>query len=144
MRALNGASGFRAPATRSGKMLIQMCKAKIHRARISSSDLDYEGSLEVDLDLLEQSGIFPYEKILVVNASNGERLETYAIPGKRGSRVFRLNGAAARKGCAGDIITIMAFGLCDEKEAEGFSPKVLVMDADNKVAKVKQGRKTIE
>ncbi len=114
-----------------------MCKSKIHRARLTHCDLDYEGSLEVNIDYLEKSGILPYEKILVVNATNGERLETYAIPGERGWPIFRLNGAAARKGSVGDLVTIMAFGLFSGEDAIGFKPKIIVLDRDNKITECK-------
>lgn len=121
-------------------MQLQLIKGKIHRARLTHCDLDYEGSLEIDIDYLKKAEILPYEKILVVNATNGERLETYAIPGEAGSRVFRLNGAAAHKGNVGDIVTIMAFGILDEKEAQGFQPKVVVLNEENYVIAVRRGR----
>lgn len=121
-------------------MQLQLIKGKIHRARLTHCDLDYEGSLEIDIDYLKKAEILPYEKILVVNATNGERLETYAIPGEAGSRVFRLNGAAAHKGNVGDIVTIMAFGILDEKEAQGFQPKVVVLNEKNDVIAVRRGR----
>lgn len=121
-------------------MQLQLIKGKIHRARLTHCDLDYEGSLEIDIDYLKKAEILPYEKILVVNATNGERLETYAIPGEAGSRVFRLNGAAAHKGNVGDIVTIMAFGILDEKEAQGFQPKVVVLNGKNDVIAVRRGR----
>lgn len=121
-------------------MQLQLIKGKIHRARLTHCDLDYEGSLEIDIDYLKKAEILPYEKILVVNATNGERLETYAIPGEAGSRVFRLNGAAAHKGNVGDIVTIMAFGILDEKEAQGFQPKVVVLNKKNDVIAVRRGR----
>ena len=78
-------------------------------------------------------GIRPWEKILVVNINNGERLETYAIPSPRGSKEFLLNGAAARKGSVGDQIIVMSFGEMSEGEAEGFQPKIIVMDQDNNI-----------
>lgn len=121
-------------------MQLQLIKGKIHRAKLTHCDLDYEGSLEIDIDYLKKAEILPYEKILVVNATNGERLETYAIPGEAGSRVFRLNGAAAHKGNVGDIVTIMAFGILDEKEAQGFQPKVVVLNEKNDVIAVRRGR----
>ena len=121
-------------------MQLQLIKGKIHRARLTHCDLDYEGSLEIDIDYLKKAEILPYEKILVVNATNGERLETYAIPGEAGSRAFRLNGAAAHKGNVGDIVTIMAFGILDEKEAQGFQPKVVVLNEKNDVIAVRRGR----
>ena len=113
---------------------IQLLKSKIHRARITAADLEYEGSLAIDLDLMDAVGILPFEKILVVNATNGERLETYAIAAPRGSRTFCLNGAAARRGMVGDRITVMAFGLLPAEEAAEHKPRVIVMDADNRVA----------
>ena len=124
-------------------MQLQLIKGKIHRARLTHCDLDYEGSLEIDIDYLKKAEILPYEKILVVNATNGERLETYAIPGEAGSRVFRLNGAAAHKGNVGDIVTIMAFGILDEKEAQGFQQKVVVLNEKNDVVAVRRGRTPI-
>ncbi len=122
-------------------MMLQMIKGKIHRARLTHCDLDYEGSLEIDLDFLDRAGILPYEKILVVNATNGQRLETYAIPGERGSKVFRLNGAAAHRGRIGDIVTIMCFALMNEAEAEGFTPKVIVLNENNEIIASREGGK---
>ena len=121
-------------------MQLQLIKGKIHRARLTHCDLDYEGSLEIDINYLNKAEILPYEKILVVNATNGERLETYAIPGEAGSKVFRLNGAAAHKGSVGDIVTIMAFGILDEQEARNFQPKVIVLDENNEIIAVRRGR----
>lgn len=114
-------------------MFIQLLKGKIHRARLTACDLHYEGSLGIDLDLLDQAGILPFEKILVVNATNGERLETYAIPAPRGSRTFLLNGAAAHKGKVGDIVTIMAFAALTPDEVAGFSHTTIVLDEHNRV-----------
>lgn len=124
-------------------MLIEMCKSKIHRARLTHCDIDYEGSLEIDVDYLDRAGMLPYEKILVVNATNGERLETYAIPGERGSRVFRLNGAAAKKGNVGDIVTIMSFGLCDRDEAATLLPDVIVLNEKNDIIARRKGRREL-
>lgn len=124
-------------------MQLQLIKGKIHRARLTHCDLDYEGSLEIDVEYLKQAEILPYEKILVVNATNGERLETYAIPGEAGSKVFRLNGAAAHKGNVGDVVTIMAFGILDEEEARTFQPKIIVLDENNRVTAVRRGRTPI-
>ena len=82
-------------------MYRQLLKSKIHRARITEANLYYEGSFTVDEDILDEADLLPYEKVSVVNINNGERFETYVIPGKRGSRIFCLNGAAARKGAVG-------------------------------------------
>ncbi len=120
-----------------------MLTGKIHLARITACELDYEGSLEIDPLILKEANILPYEKILVVNRNNGERLETYAIPGKSGSKVFCLNGPAAHKGNVGDVITIMAFSLLDAEEAKTFDPVVVVLDAQNHIVE-KKGRKIIE
>lgn len=124
-------------------MLLEICKGKLHRARLTHCDVDYEGSLEIDTEMLEEAGILPYEKILVVNATNGERLETYAIPGPAGSKVFRLNGAAARKGSVGDIVTIMAFALMEQEEARSFRPLVVVLDERNRIAAKRLGREEL-
>ena len=110
-----------------------MLTGKIHLARITACELDYEGSLEIDPQILAEAHILPYEKILVVNRNNGERLETYAIPGKSGSKVFCLNGPAAHKGNVGDVITIMAFSVLDEKEAQTYEPQIVVLDKDNNI-----------
>ena len=114
-----------------------LCKSKIHKARITACDLNYEGSLEINIDYMKEVGMAPYEKILVVNATNGERLETYAIPGPAGTPVFCLNGAAARRGAVGDMITIMSFGMFSEEEAEGFLPKIIVLDENNAIIEKK-------
>ncbi len=114
-------------------MNIQLCKSKIHRARITLCDVNYEGSLGIDINFLNEVGIMPYEKILVVNAINGERLETYAIPLNAGSKEFCLNGAAAHKGNKGDIITIMSFGSMSEEDAKTFIPKIIVLDENNNI-----------
>lgn len=106
---------------------------KIHTARLTSCELDYEGSMEIDSELMAAAGIVPYEKILVVNRNNGERLETYAIPGVAGSRVFCLNGPAAHRGKTGDIVTIMAFSVLDEHEAVGRKPKIIVLNESNEI-----------
>lgn len=114
-------------------MLREMCKSKIHRARVTEANVDYIGSLTVDADLLEASGILAYEKIQVVNVTNGERLETYAIAGRRGSGVVCLNGAAAHKGAAGDIVIVIAYGLCDEAEARALQPRIVFVDEHNRI-----------
>ena len=110
-----------------------MLSGKIHNARLTACMLDYEGSLEIDPELLEEAGILPYEKILVVNRNNGKRLETYAIPGEPGSKVFCLNGPAAHCGSVGDVVTIMAFSVCSETEASVISPTVIVLDEKNEI-----------
>ena len=120
-------------------MLKQVLTGKIHTARLTMCDLNYEGSMAIDLELLREANILPYEKILVVNRNNGERLETYAIPAQPGSRVFCLNGPAALKGSVGDVVTIIAFGLCDTAEAEAIEPSIVVLDENNNIVE-KKGR----
>lgn len=115
-------------------MQVDILKSKIHKARITQSDLHYVGSLAIDEDLMDEAGIFPYEKLLVVNSNNGERLETYAIPAARGSRIFCLNGAAARRGMAGDVITVMVFAQVPASEARQVVPRVLILNERNEVA----------
>ena len=124
-------------------MLMEILKSKIHRARLTRCDLDYEGSLEIDLNYLDKSGMLPYEKILVVNATNGERLETYAIPGERGSGVFCLNGAAAHKGNPGDVVTIMSFAGMSPEEAKEHLPEIIVLNEKNEIVARRKGRKNL-
>lgn len=124
-------------------MMLEMLKGKIHRARLTQCEIDYEGSLEIDIDYLKLAGIRPYEKILVVNATNGNRLETYAIPGASGSGIFCLNGAAAHLGRVGDIITIMCFAQFTPEEAETFLPDVIVLDEHNNVIARRKGRRDL-
>ena len=124
-------------------MLVQILRNKIHRARLTQCDVDYEGSLEIDVRYLEAAGILPYEKILVVNATNGQRLETYAIPGERGKGVFCLNGAAAHRGKPGDIITVMTFAMVTPEEASGFLPTVIVLDENNKIIAKRKGKQEL-
>jgi aspartate 1-decarboxylase len=114
-------------------MKVSLLKSKIHKARITECEIDYEGSLEINLDYMEKVGIHPYEKILVVNSTNGERLETYAIPGPPGAPEFKLNGAAARKGAVGDTIIVMSFATFTESEAEDWKPKIIVLNEKNQV-----------
>ena len=121
-------------------MFVQVLRNKIHRARLTRCDVDYEGSLEIDIEYLEAAGILPYEKILVVNATNGQRLETYAIPGERGKGVFCLNGAAAHRGKPGDIVTIMTFAVMTMEEAESHQPTVIVLDEHNRIISKRKGR----
>ena len=115
------------------KMNVSLLKSKIHKARITECEIDYEGSLEINSDYMGKVGLLPYEKILVVNSTNGERLETYAIPGPVGEPEFKLNGAAARKGAIGDTIIVMSFAQFKEDEAENWKPKIIVLDEHNQI-----------
>ena len=113
-----------------------MLKAKIHRATVTQAELDYVGSITVDMDLLEQAGILEYEKVQIVDVNNGSRFETYTIAGERGSGVMCLNGAAARMGQTGDKIILMAYAQVTPEEASELRPTVLFVDEKNKVTKV--------
>lgn len=106
-------------------MTLTLLKAKLHRIRVTEANLDYEGSLTLDPDDMEAVGILPYEKILCADVENGNRFETYAICGTRGSHVCCLNGAAAHQGKVGDRLIVMAFAGLSPEEACGFQPKVL-------------------
>ncbi len=117
-------------------MTITMLKAKIHRATVTQAELDYVGSITVDMDLLEQAGILEYEKVQIVDVNNGSRFETYTIAGERGSGVMCLNGAAARKVQTGDKIILMAYAQVTPEEASELRPTVLFVDEKNKVTKV--------
>ena len=117
-------------------MTITMLKAKIHRATVTQAELDYVGSITVDMDLLEQAGILEYEKVQIVDVNNGSRFETYTIAGERGSGVMCLNGAAARMGQTGDKIILMAYAQVTPEEASELRPTVLFVDEKNKVTKV--------
>lgn len=117
-------------------MLVNMLKAKIHRAKVTQAQLDYVGSITVDSELLEASGILEYEKVLIVDISNGSRFETYTIAGERGSGVMCLNGAAARCVSLGDKIIIMAFCQMEESEARDFKPKVVFVDDNNNISEI--------
>ncbi len=114
-------------------LLLTMLKGKIHRARVTEANVDYVGSITVDLDLLDASDILPYERVQVVDVDNGERLETYTIPGKRGSGCICLNGAAARKVNVGDEVIIMAYCQMENLEATQHQPHVVFVDKENKI-----------
>lgn len=112
-------------------MQVTLLKSKLLRAEVTDRALHYEGSLAIDSALMEQIGLMPYEKILVANIANGERLETYAIPAPKGSHTISLNGAAAHKGQLGDLLVIMSFAQFDEAEAKAWKPQVLVLADGN-------------
>jgi aspartate 1-decarboxylase len=114
-------------------MLRTFLIAKIHRATVKETKLDYMGSLTIDMNLLEESGIKPHERIEVYNMSNGARFATYAIEGEKGSGIIGVNGAAARLAYPGDQIIIAAYGILDEKEAANFQPEILILDKNNKI-----------
>ena len=113
-------------------MMRWMCKSKIHRATITEANLDYEGSVTIDESLLEAADIVPYEMVQVLNLNNGQRFETYAIPGPKGSGVICLNGAAARLGIVKDKVIIISTAWVDESDVPSFSPKVVFVNDKNK------------
>lgn len=114
-------------------MMIQRFKSKIHRVKVTQADLNYVGSITIDEDLMDASGLIEGEKVQVVNNNNGERLETYVIPGERRSGVICLNGAAARRAQVGDILIIISYAWMDFEEAKAFKPKVVFPDENNRV-----------
>ncbi len=117
-------------------MFRTMLGGKIHRATVTEADLNYVGSITVDQDLLDAAGICVNEKVAIVNNNNGERLETYTIPGERGSGVVCLNGAAARLVQKGDIVIIMSYVMLSEPEVANHEPKVVLVDEQNKIRDV--------
>jgi aspartate 1-decarboxylase len=108
-----------------------MFRAKLHRLHVTEADLYYEGSITLDSELLEASGILPYEKVQVVNVNNGARLETYTIPGEPGSRIVCMNGPAARLAMKGDEVIVIAYAQLTPEEARGHSPRVVLVDESN-------------
>lgn len=117
-------------------MRLNMLKGKIHRATVVQAELNYVGSITVDADLLDASGILEYEKVHIVDIDNGARFETYTIAGARGSGMICLNGAAARCVQVGDKIILMAYCDIDEEEAKSHKPKVVFVDEENKVNRI--------
>lgn len=117
------------------KMLINIFKSKIHRVKVTQAELNYVGSITIDEDLLDAAGIKENEKVQIVNNNNGERLETYAIRGKRGSGIICLNGAAARKAQPGDIIIIISYAWMTPEEAGTHQPTVVFPDENNQIVR---------
>lgn len=113
--------------------MITVLKSKIHRATVTEANLNYIGSVTIDKDLLEASGIHPYEQVHIVNINNGERFVTYAIEGPRGGGDICLNGAAARLVHHGDLVIIIAYRQLQEAEMEGYKPTVVFVDEQNRV-----------
>ena len=113
-------------------MHLTLLKCKIHRANVTECDLHYEGSISIDRDLIEASGLLLNERVEIYNIDNGERFATYVIEGKRGSGVIGLNGAAARKACVGDKLIICAYAQMTPDEAKKHKPVIVITDAKNK------------
>lgn len=114
-------------------MLRTMLTSKIHRATVTQADLHYVGSVTVDQDLLDAADLLAGEQVAIVDVTNGARLETYVIPGPRGSGVIGINGAAARLVHPGDLVILIAYGQLDEREARTRQPRVVFVDADNRI-----------
>ena len=112
-----------------------MLRSKIHRATVTDANLDYDGSLTIDEALIEAAGILPYEQVMVSNLNNGERFETYVIPGMRGSGVICLNGPTARMGVIGDRIVIFCYEYYNEQELKRYQPTIIAVDEKNQMKK---------
>jgi aspartate 1-decarboxylase len=109
-----------------------MLRGKIHRATVTGADLHYEGSVTIDVDLLERADIIPYEQVDIWNVTNGERFTTYALAGQRSSGVVCINGAAAHKAACGDLVIIAAFAQVREQDARTWTPHCVFVDAQNR------------
>jgi aspartate 1-decarboxylase len=114
-------------------MQVHMLKCKLHRACVTHSELEYEGSCAVDNELLKLAGIHQYEQIQIYNLANGERFTTYAIAAEAGSRIISINGAAAHKASPGDRIIICAYSILEQSEVARFKPKLVYLDEHNRV-----------
>lgn len=110
-----------------------MFKSKIHRATVTHADLDYEGSVTIDRNLLEAADILPHEHVHIWNVTRGTRIETYALKGPAGSGMVCINGAAAHQNRPGDLVIIASFAVYDEKELAGYRPKVVLVDGKNQI-----------
>jgi aspartate 1-decarboxylase len=117
-------------------MFRTMMNAKIHRARVTEANLNYVGSITIDTDILDAVGMVANEKVQIVNNNNGARFETYIIPGKRGSGVVCLNGAAARLVHEGDVVIIISYALVPEEKVPSHQPKVALMDENNRIVEM--------
>lgn len=117
-------------------MFRTMLKSKIHRATVIEANIDYIGSITIDVSLMEAANILNHEKVQVVDVTNGARLETYAIASERGTGVVCINGAAARLIHKGDIVIILSYAIMNDEEAEKFMPKIVHVDEKNKVTDV--------
>lgn len=117
-------------------MMRIMMKSKIHRATVTQADLHYVGSVTLDTALMEAADLFEGEQVAIVDITNGNRLETYVIPGERGSGVIGINGAAAHLVQPGDLVIIISYGAMEEKEARAFEPKIVHVDEKNRIVKL--------
>lgn len=117
-------------------MIRYMLKSKIHRAVVTDADLNYVGSITIDMDLMDAADIVANEKVTIVNNNNGARFETYVIEGERGSGTICLNGAAARLVTRGDVVIILTYTIMDDKECKNYQPRLVYVNNDNKIEKV--------
>lgn len=117
-------------------MIRYMLKSKIHRAVVTDADLNYVGSITIDMDLMDAADIVANEKVTIVNNNNGARFETYVIEGERGSGIICLNGAAARLVTKGDVVIILTYTILDDKECQDYQPRLVYVNSDNKIEKV--------
>jgi len=120
-----------------------MLKSKIHRARVTETNIDYEGSITIDQKLMEEADILPSERVEVLNLNNGARFTSYAIEGKRDSGEICLNGAAARLAIKGDIVIILSYCQVDDDEARNFIPRLVYVDANNAITETKGAVKPV-
>ncbi|USD38502.1 aspartate 1-decarboxylase [Ferrimonas sp. SCSIO 43195] len=120
-------------------MKTEMLKGKLHQARVTHAELEYEGSCAIDRDFLEAAGILEYEKIELYNVDNGERFATYAIEAERGSRIISVNGAAAHKASPGDRLIICAYVQMEHQQAASHKPRLVYLDQNNAIKGVGQG-----
>jgi len=116
-------------------MLLTLMKAKLHRATVTQADMDYEGSISIDRELLDAAGILPHEQVDVLNITTGARFTTYAIEAAAGSKVIGVNGAAARLVQKGDRVIIVAYGQLPQEEARNYAPTVVLLDEGNYIKK---------
>ena len=121
-------------------MTRKLLRGKIHRATVTGADLHYEGSVTIDQDLMDGCDLVTHEAVHIWNVTNGERFETYVIPGRRGSGVVCVNGAAAHKVRKGDLVIIAAFSWMDEKEARAWKPRVVFVDEQNRAVELREER----
>lgn len=117
-------------------MLLTLCKSKIHRAKVTEANLHYIGSITIDEELVEQAGLLPYERVQVLNVSNGSRLETYIIVGERGSGVICLNGPAAYHAQPDDLVIVVSYAQMTPEEARDWHPTVVFVNDDNTIARI--------
>ena len=117
-------------------MMRIMMKSKIHRATVTQADLDYVGSVTLDAELMEAADLLEGEQVAIVDITNGARIETYVIPGERGSGVIGINGAAAHLVRPGDLVIIISYGMMSDAEARALQPKVVHVDAQNRIVKL--------